>query len=352
MKDLTTIGIDIAKNALQLCGTDSRGGCVLKKRVPREKFLTYMANLPKCTVGLEGCGGAHYWAEELEKLGFTVKIMSAVKVKKYVDNTKNDANDAAACAEAVTRKSMRFIPKKTAGQIALQAAHRVRSLYSKERTQIINTIRGLLLEVGIAIPKGDAALTRALRVLLCPEDDTLTLSLKSLIMDLQESLKRVNESVAKHTATLEGLANDDEHCKRLRSIVGVGSITATAVIAKIGNGSEFKKGRELSAYLGLVPKQHSSGEKRVLLGITKHGDRYIRQLLVHGGRACIQAALRKNKVTGAFKKDDAHSEWIRKLVQRVGMNKASVAVANKNARIIVALLKNETYFEPRLAHYA
>jgi len=350
MKDLTTIGIDIAKNYLQIHGADSKGKGVLKKRVAREKFLTVMSNLPKCLVGMEACGGAHYWARQLIELGFTVKLMSTRKVKKYVDNNKNDAKDAEACAEAVERGNMQFVPIKTETQLDIQAVHRVRSYYVKQRTGIMNMMRGLLLEAGIAIPKGEAALVKKMRTLLDTENNQLNEKTKQLLQSVYEDLKRLDKNIESYSSSLEKLAKEDVYCKQISTLPGIGPITATALIAKIGNGSEFQKGRELSAYLGLVPKQHSSGEKQLLLGISKHGDRYVRQLLVHGGRSSIQGAMRKNKKTGLFEKQDEHSQWMRKLTERIGMNKATVAVANKNARMVVALLKNQTTFQPALAH--
>jgi transposase len=350
MKDLTTIGIDIAKNFMQIHGANNKGKTLLKKRLPREKFLAFMANLPQCLVGLEACGGAHYWAHELTKLGFEVRLMSPRKVKKFVENNKNDANDAAACAEAVTRQNMLFVPMKTKGQMEIQAIHRVRSFYVKQRTALMNMIRGLLLETGIAIPQGKSALIKKLNVLKETNNDQLGGQMKNILQNLGDSLKKLDAEIDSFKASLEKLAQEDESCVRIRTLPGIGPITATAVIAKIGNGCDFKKGRELSAYLGLVPKQHSSGEKQVLGRISKHGDRYIRQLLVHGGRSSIWAAMRKNKATGLFEKQDEHSIWMRNLAERIGMNKASVAAANKNARMIIAVLKNETIFQAKLAH--
>lgn len=350
MRELTTIGIDIAKNFIQIHGTNNKGKCVLKKRVARDKFLTFMANLPKCLVGMEACGGAHYWANELIKLGFDVKLMSPIKVKKFLDNNKNDAKDAEACAEAVTRANMRFVPVKTKDQMEIQAIHRIRSFYVKQRTSLMNMIRGILLEMGMAIPKGQSVLVKYLCILLDADNACLNDKMKTIFQNLYDDLKRLDEEIDQHTDLLATLAKKDEYCQLIGTLPGIGPITATAMIAKIGNGSEFKHGRELSAYLGLVPKQHSSGEKKVLGGISKHGDRYLRELLIHGGRSSLQAAKKKNKNTGLFLKQDEHSQWMRKLADRIGMNKASVAVANKNARIIVALLKNEMAFQAALAH--
>lgn len=350
MKNITTIGIDIAKNYLQIHGADESGKCVLKKQVKREQLLPFMANLPKCLVGMEACSGAHHWARELYPLGFTVKLMSPLKVKKYVENNKNDAQDAEACAEAVTRSHMRFVPIKTPEQLDTQAIHRMRSHYVKQKTSLSNMMRGVLLEMGIALPQGKAALIRKLRSLLEVDNTQLSQPLKNTFQRLYDNYKQLDEEVGIYTAALEKLAQEDAYCKRLCTVPGIGPITATAMIAKIGNGSEFHKGRELSAYLGLVPKQHSSGDRQKLLSISKHGDRYLRQLLIHGGRSSVQAALRKNRTTTVFEKQDTHSQWMRKLVARVGMNKASVAVANKNARIVLALLKAQRDFQPTLAH--
>jgi transposase len=351
MSNVTVIGIDIAKNVIQIHGADGQGKRLLKKRLSREAFLPFMANLPSCLVGMEACGGAHYWAKALTKLGFEVKVMSPQRVKKYADDhNKNDARDAEACAEAVTRANMRFVSVKTEVQLDIQAVHRVRSYYVKQRTGLMNMMRGLLLESGIAISKGQSCLEKKLVDLLDDGCQHLRSAEKELFKRLKEDLAKLEDEIVYHTSKIEKLAKEDDICRRLQTIDGVGPLSATAIVAKIGNGSEFQKGRDLSAYLGLTPRQHSSGEKQTLGSITKHGDRYVRQLLVHGGRSCVKGALRVDKKTGAFYKNDAHSAWVRNLADRVGMNKASVAVANKNARIMVAILKNKTTFCPELAH--
>jgi transposase len=350
MKDITTIGIDIAKNHLQIHGKDAKGKAVLKKRLSRDKFLPFMANLPKCLVGMEACGGSNYWAIELIKLGFEVKLMSARKVKLFVLCQKNDDKDAEGCAIAVGRADMTFVPVKTKEQMDIQAAHRIRSFYVKHKTALMNMIRSLLLENGITIKKGEAALIEKINNILCSDDSLLTGAMKKMLRDLYESLEEVSVHKDQKTDEIGKMADEDALCQQIRTLPGIGPISASAVIAKIGNGSEFKNGREFSAYLGLVPKQNSSGEKESLGSITKHGDRYIRQLLIHGGRAAVKAAKKKDKKTGSFIKNDEHSRWIRKLSDRVGMNKASVAVANKNARLIIGLLKKEGRFIPVLAH--
>lgn len=351
MANVTTIGIDIAKNYIQIHGTTDKGKTLLKKRLPRESFLPFMARLPSCLVGMEACGGAHYWAMELKKLGFDVRLMSPRKVKKYLDgHIKNDERDAAACAEAVSRDNMTFVSIKTLDQTTIQSTHRIRSFYIRQRTALMNMTRGLLLEYGIAINKSESALIKKLNELLCTENERLDEQNKWCFQNLYDDLKKLDSRIDEQTGKLKALAKKDELCQRLQTIEGIGAITATALIAKIGNGSDFKNGRELSAYLGLVPKQHSSGDTQRLLGITKHGDRYIRQLLVHGGRAVVQAAKRKNKTTDDYVKQDPHSRWVRKLSERLGTNKTSVAIANKNARMVIALLKNKTLFNAQLAH--
>lgn len=350
MKDITVIGIDIAKNYIQLHGANDKGKPMLKKRLPRDKFLPFMANLPICLVGMESCGGANYWAIELIKLGFTVKLMSPRKVKKFVEHNKNDAKDAEGCSIAATRADVPAVPVKTLIQQEIQAIHRARSYYVKQQTALMNMMRGLLLELGIVFPKGKAALIRNLRKLLDADNHQLSNNNKTLYLRLHEDLKQLIEQVEHFSGQLETLAEQDEYCKRINSLPGIGPISATAVIAKIGNGSEFHKGRDLSAYLGLVPKQRSSGETQRLGKISKNGDRYVRTLLIHGARSSVCAAMRKHKLTNLFIKNDVHSEWMRNLVERVGKNKACVAVANKNARMIVALLKNQTNFQAELAH--
>jgi len=351
MLNITTIGVDIAKNYIQIHGATNKGKTLLKKRLPRKNFLNFMANIPPCLVGMEACGGAHYWAIELKKLGFDVRLMSPQKVKKYLDtHIKNDERDAAACAEAVGRDNMTFVSIKTLEQTSIQSIHRIRSFYIRQRTALMNMIRGLLLEHGIAIKKSKCALIKKLNELVDADNKSLDEENRWCFQSLYDHLKKLDSQVDEQTQKLKTLAKKDELCQRLRTIEGIGEITSTALIAKIGNGSDFKNGRELSAYLGLVPKQHSSGDTQRLLGITKHGGRYIRQLLVHGGRSVVQAARRINKITGQYAKQDPHSQWVRKLSDRLGTNKTSVAIANKNARMVIALLKNKTTFNAQLAH--
>jgi transposase len=211
-------------------------------------------------------------------------------------------------------------------------------------------MRSILLELGIAIAEGKAAFKNKIAFLLEEGNQALCLQQKNIFQNLYQTFKQYHDEIERYTQILETLAVQDERAQLLMSLPGIGVMTATALVAKIGNGCEFQKGRELSAYLGLVPKQASSGDKIVLLGISKHGDRYLRELLIHGGRSALLAALRKNKLTGLFEKQDEHSQWMRVLAERVGKNKACVAIANKNARMAIAVLKKQTVFESRWAH--
>ncbi len=343
MKNVTTIGIDLAKNVFQIHGADKRGNKVFTKRLSRAKFPVFMANQKPCLVGMEACGGSHHFARVLSQFGHDVKLMSPQYVKPYVKTNKNDANDAQACAEAVTRPSMRFVTVKSIEQQEIQSMHRIRSHYVKRRTGLMNMVRGILTEYGIVFAKGEAALKKGLQGLLEPEQDTLPPTLKATIPSLYNDLKQLDKQIDDYTKQMKKLGQQNEDARLLQSIDGIGPINATALLAKIGAGTEFKNGREVAANFGLVPRQNSSGQKQRLSGISKRGDRYVRTLLIHGARACVSAALAKEKT-------DAHSLWIRNLVLRVGKNRAAVAVANKNARIAWSMLQSKEKFNPNMAH--
>ncbi len=334
----TTIGLDIAKNVFQLHGADERGKAVLHKQLKRGQVLAYFANLPPCLVGLEACGGAHYWARELIKLGHDAKLISPQFVKPYVKGNKNDANDAEAICEAVSRPTMRFVPLKSVVQQDIQVLHRIRSGLVKERTALANRIRGLLGEYGIVVAVGLAKLRRQLPELLEDGENGLTIMARQLFAELQEQLIAVGKRVADYGDKINALHQSSEVSQRLAGIPGIGPITATALMASLGDGKAFSSARQVAAWLGLVPRQASSGGKPKLLGISKRGDVYLRTLLVHGARAVVKAAA---------KKGDSQSRWINDLVKRRNHNIAAVAVANKNARVVWALLaKAEAYVGP------
>lgn len=343
MKNITTVGIDLAKNIFQLHGMDKHGNTVLQKKLTRNKLSAFIAKLPPCLIGMESCSGAHHWARLFTSFGHEVKLMPPQYVKPYIKTNKNDANDALGCAEAVTRPHMRFVPIKTIKQHDIQALHRIRSHYVSERTALMNQVRGLLAEYGIVCPKGICHLKNKLIELRDQPIDNISATAQGFMNDLYEEIVRIDEQAKKYEKQIKQAARGDEHCQRLVSIAGFGPLSASALAAMVGNASGFESGRGLSAWLGLVPKQSSSGGKDRLLGISKRGDRYMRQLVIHGARSVIQAVLKQDK-------KDKHSLWIRGLVDRCGKNKAAVALANKNVRIAWALLTKDRLFDPDLAH--
>ncbi|MBA2648301.1 MAG: IS110 family transposase [Legionella sp.] len=328
MKNIKVLGIDLAKDVFQLHGTDAKGNRVLTKRLSRRKLIEYMANITPCLVGIEACGGAHYWARVFDEQGHTVKIMSPQFVKPYLKSNKNDARDAEAIAEAVTRPNMRFVPKKTMEQQDVLLHHRARELAMKQRTAHGNQIRGLLAEYGIVIGKGFSHLNE-LPAILEKEEGKLSVVSKEVFLQLYEQLKAYVEQVNYYEKKIQNHAATDPRCIAVQEVEGIGPITASAIVATIGDANAFKNGREVSAWLGLIPKQHSSGNKIVLGSITKRGDRYVRKLLVHGARSVVNTCDNKT---------DRKNQWVADKKQRCGYNKATVALANKNARVIWALL--------------
>jgi transposase len=336
--NVTTIGLDIAKSVFQVHGCDRNGKAVLKKQLRRGQVLAYFANLPASLVGLEACGGAHYWARELNKLGHDARLISPQFVKPYVKGNKNDANNAEAICEAASRPNMRFVPLKGVEQQDIQMLHRIRSGSVKERTALANRIRGLLGEYGIVVAVGLDTLRRQLPEILEDADNNLTTVARQLFADLQEQLAGMDKRVNEYGKKIQTLHEGSEVSRRIAQVPGIGPITATALMAALGDGKAFSSPRQVAAWLGLVPKQCSSGGKPKLLGISKRGDVYLRTLLIHEARAAVKVA--------ANKADD-QSRWINDLVKRRNRNIAAVAVANKNARIVWALLtKAEAYTMP------
>jgi transposase len=334
--NVTTIGFDIAKNVFQLHGVDANGKTVLRKQLKRNQVLAFFANLSPCRVGLEACSGAHYWARELVKLGHEARLISPQFVKPYVKGNKNDANDAEAICEAVGRPTMRFVPIKSIAQQDLQMLHRVRSGLVKERTALANRIRGLLAEYGIIVAIGLIKLRQQLPGILEDAENDLTMAARTVFADLQGQLIELDKQVVAYGDKIQAVHRASDVSQRLSDVPGIGPITATALVASLGDGKAFASARQVAAWLGLVPRQDSSGGKPRLLGISKRGDVYLRTLLIHGARAVVKAAA---------KKDDAESRWINALVKRRNANIAAVAVANKNARIVWALLTKSAHYE-------
>ena len=300
-------------------------------------MLAYFGKIQPCLIGMEACGGAHYWARELQKQGHTVKLMAPQFVKPYVKSNKNDANDAEAICEAVARPTMRFVAIKTLAQQDIQAIHRIRSELIRHRTAKVNQIRGLLAEYGLTVGRRVDVLRTALPLLLEDAINGLTLDFRMLLEDLRQDLVQLDQRVDDMDAKIKLLASSHSEAKRLLAIPGIGPITATALICAIGDGSQFKRGRDFAAWLGLTPKQHSSGGKERLLGISKRGDSYLRTLLIHGARSVLRVA---------GNKDDPRSRWLQSLCARRNKNIAAVALANKNARIVWALIARQTDFLP------
>jgi len=335
--NIKRVGIDLAKSVFQVHGVDSQEKVVLRKQLRRAQLLDYFKKLPPCLIGMEACGGAHYWARELQKLGHTVKLMAPQFVKPYVKSNKNDANDAEAICEAVARPTMRFVAIKTIAQQDIQAIHRIRSELVQQRTAKVNQIRGLLTEYGIVVGRRVDVLRNALPQLLEDAENGLTADFRVLLDGLRQDLITLDERVDDLDKKIKTLATSNPAAKRLQQIPGIGPIIATALICAIGDGKQFQRGRDMAAWLGLTPRQHSSGGKERLLGISKRGDAYLRTLLIHGARSAL-------KVAG--KKDDPRSRWLQNLCSRRNKNIAAVALANKNARIAWALLSKETDYLP------
>lgn len=336
---ITTIGVDLAKSVFEVCGADARGKVALRKQLRRGEVLRFFRAQPPCVVGMEASGGAHWWARQIGALGHEVKLMSPALVAPYRQGNKHDRNDAAAICEAVTRPTMRFVAVKSAAQQDLLALHRVRAQLLKGRIALSNQMRSLLHERGIVLGRGMAALRRALPELLADSDNELG-ELREVLIAMSGWLRESEQRIAELERRIHRAHLADERCRRLAEVPGVGELTATALVATVGNAREFKSGRELSAYLGLVPRQHSSGGRTVLLGISKHGDRYLRTLLIHGARAALRG-----------RRFAAHprGRWAMRIAAARGPNVAAVALANHNARLMCALLKRGGRYQAQRA---
>lgn len=326
------LGIDIAKQSFQLHGVDEGGHIVFKKKLTRNKLVEVMANLPPCIVGMEACGGAHHWYRVFTEIGHTVHLMAPQFVKPFVKSNKNDAADAEAICEAVQRPSMRFVPAKSIEQQDVQSLHRIRSRLIANRTAQSNQIRGLLLEYGITIPQGMSHLRKRIPEILEDGENLLTGMFRGELGELYDEIIHLDKRIVSLEKKLESVSEQNADCKLLLTTPGIGLLTATALVAAIGDPSAFKSGRELAAWLGLVPRQHSTGGKSTLLGISKRGDNYLRSLLIHGGRSVVRTA---------DKRGDYRSQWVSRLEQRRGRNISAVAVANKNARTAWAILTHK-----------
>ena len=331
---ITTIGIDLAKSVFQIHGVDSQGKVVLRKQLKREHMATFFVKLEPCLIGMEACGSAHHWARKLQELGHTVRLIAPQFVKPYVKSNKNDAADAEAICEAVARPNMRFVAIKTVEQQAVLSLHRARQGFVKARTAQANQIRGLLAEYGLILPLGIHHLTQHVPALIEDGEVKLPGQFRHLVLRLLEHFQALDQHVKELETQIKDWHRSCQASRKLEQIPGIGPITASALVASLGDARQFANGRQVAAGLGLVPRQHSSGGKSVLLGISKRGDSYLRTLLIHGARAVLSHAVRKADV----------DSWLLRLMYRRNANVTAVALANKNARIVWALLAHDREF--------
>ncbi len=334
-----TIGIDLGKTSFHLVGLSERGEVVVRKRFSRAQLLRFTANRKVHVIGMESCGGAHFLGRALQEQGHEVRLIPAQYVKPYVKTNKNDYVDAEAIAEAVGRPTMRFVPIKSDDQLDLQSLHRVRERWVTRRTAVINQIRGLLLERGITVRKGRRYIEAALPGILEDADAKLSGTLRLLLAQLKLELDQLAQRLEEAEALIEQTVQENEACQRLVKVPGIGPVTATAVIAAIGNGAAFRKGREFAAWMGVVPREYSTGGKQKLLGISKRGNRYLRKLFVQCARAVLQ---QKTKQTPGLK------AWLEKLTSHTHRHAAAVALANKLARMAWAVLATGEAYRPPL----
>ena len=341
MSQVCRIGLDIAKNVFQAYGEDEHGKKIFNKKISRNNLLEFFANLPPCLVGIEACGGAHYWAREIQKLGHDVRLVSPRLVKPFVINSKTDAADANAICEVVKRPSTKFVRIKTIDQQQIASLHRIRERIVVNRTALANQIRGLLYEIGIILSQGIKLLRKDIPFFLENENEKITPFFKSILQELWDEFLDMDARIEGIEKKLNQLVKTDDSCMRLMKIPGVGVMTATAIVAHMGDGKQFKNGRQFSSCLGLTPREHSSGGKQKLLGISKHGDCYIRKLLIQGARAVHRSWCCVDDQT-----QDRRKLWLRSVSPRRGTFVATVAQANKTARIIWNVLARNVDYQP------
>src|SRR6202048_4515136 len=339
--EIYTIGIDIGKTVFNLVGLSVQGEVVVRKKFSRKQLLHFTANLRVGLIGMEACGGSHFLGRALREQGHEVRLIPAQYVKPYVKTNKSDYIDAEAIAEAVGRPTMRFLPVKSDDQLDLQSLHRVRERWVMRRTAVVNQIRGLLLERGTTLRKGRRYVDEALPGILGDGSSKLSGAVLVLLAELKQELEQLAEKIDRADKSVEKIARENEACRRLVKMPGVGPVTATAIIATIGNGTAFRKGRDFAAWLGVVPEEHSTGGKQTLWKIPQRGNQYLRRLVVQGARAVMQHRT---------KQSSGLSAWLAQLTARTHHNIAIVALANKLARMAWAVLaKNEIYRPPLLA---
>jgi len=338
MQEVTTIGLDIAKSVFQVHGVDAIGKVVIRRQLKRRYVLAFFEKLAPCLVGIEACASSHHWSRELKALGYTVRLMPPAYVKPYVKRQKNDAADAEAICEAVTRASMRFVATKTPEQQSCLMLHRTRHLFIRQQTSVINVIRAHLAELGIVAPVGRKGVEELLDVVADPSDKRVPEVARACLAALGAQLRRLKEQILEFDRIILAWHRSSETSRRLDAIPGVGPMLATALVASIADPQAFRSGRNFSAWIGLVPKQHSSGGKDRLGSISKQGDRYLRSLFMAGALAVIRYA----KINGT-----KHRPWLTALLARRPVKVAAIALANKIARMVWAMMaRGERYKEP------
>ena len=325
------IAIDLAKDNFQIYGIDKNGNNTVDRKMNRLQMIKFFSNLKQCQVFMEACGGSNHWGRKLKAMGFEVKLISPQHVKPFVGRQKNDRNDARAILEASRRLEAKFVSIKELWQQDLQSLHRVRERRQKTLISISNQIRGLLIEYGVSIPQGGKALKDRIYFILEDSENELTSQIRSLVKDVYEEYLSMEELLTKITKKIEDISKQNETCKSLQKLSGVGPLVSTALIASVGSANHFKNGRQMSAWLGLVPRQISSGNTLRLSGITKNGDRYLRQIIVQGARAKLSGVMRKQAHTGESLK-------LLEKIKNKGFNKVAIAEANRNTRKMWAIM--------------
>ncbi len=332
------LGIDTAKSVFQLHGVDNSGKAILKKRLPRSKLVKFISNIPICTIAMEACGASHHWARTFLKMGHEVKLISAQHVKPFVKSNKNDAKDAEAICEAASRPSMQFVEVKTIRQQNIQALHRVHDELKKAQVAQSNQIRGLLAEYGVIMPKSIYKFYNEIPFVLEDGENNLTILLRDLIRVQYSFACEIRSRLEAIKKKIEKCSREDEAPVKLQQIPGIGPLGSSLLHASVGTGRQFRCGRNMSAWLGLVPRHYSTGDKKVLLGISKKkGNRKLRQVIIQGARAVVRHCQHK---------DDPLSKWLQVLLDRKGFNKTAVALANKNIRVAWAILAKDISYNP------